>query len=81
MRLKKVRDDHPWWTRLFFVALRTKYRATVPDVLRTLLYRKDFFGRAYSAWTQSAMRAPSDWSVGERELIAAFTSRLNRCQY
>jgi hypothetical protein len=27
------------------------------------------------------MRGPSQWSVGERELFAAFTSRLNQCLF
>jgi uncharacterized peroxidase-related enzyme len=27
------------------------------------------------------MRGPSPWSPGERELLAAFVSRLNRCPY
>ena len=29
-----------------------------------------------SAWTNVIMRGPSEWSVGERELFAAFTSQL-----
>jgi len=27
------------------------------------------------------MRGPSEWTVGERELFAAFVSRLNQCQF
>jgi len=27
------------------------------------------------------MRGPSPWSVGERELFAAFVSRLNQCVF
>jgi hypothetical protein len=27
------------------------------------------------------MRGPSEWRVGERELFAAFTSRLNQCPF
>jgi hypothetical protein len=27
------------------------------------------------------MRGPSEWTVGERELFAAFTSRLNQCPF
>jgi len=27
------------------------------------------------------MRGPSMWSVGERELFAAFVSRLNQCVF
>jgi hypothetical protein len=27
------------------------------------------------------MRGPSDWTVAERELFAAFTSKLNQCVF
>jgi hypothetical protein len=53
----------------------------MPDVVRTLRYRKAFFGAAHSAHTQAAMRGPSAWSIGERELFAAFVSRLNHCHF
>ena len=52
-----------------------------PGVVRTLLYRKEFFGRPFSELTQQVMRGPSAWTVGERELFAAFVSRLNQCVF
>ena len=52
-----------------------------PGVVRTLLYRKDFFGGKFSTLTQQVMRGPSPWSVGEREVFAAFVSRLNQCVF
>lgn len=61
--------------------MRTVGRMEPPDVVKTLLYRPDFFGKPYSAAVQQAMRGPSDWTVGERELFAAFTSRLNECHF
>ncbi len=51
------------------------------DVMRTLTYRPEYFGKPYSAWLHEVMRGPSEWSVGERELFAAFTSRKNECQF
>ena len=51
------------------------------DVIKVLLYRPEFFGTPFSAATQQALRGPSDWSVGERELFAAYVSRLNRCRF
>jgi alkylhydroperoxidase family enzyme len=33
------------------------------------------------AFTQGVMRGPSPLSPGERELIAAFTSKRNQCPY
>ena len=34
-----------------------------------------------SAFTQAVMRGPSPLSPGFRELIAAFTSKLNQCPF
>lgn len=53
----------------------------VVDVVKTLLYRADFFGRPFSAAVDASMRGPSDWSPGERELFAAFVSSLNQCLF
>ena len=50
-------------------------------VLRTLYYRPEIFGRPYSDALDAAMRGPSDWSAGERELFAGFVSSLNQCPF
>ena len=51
------------------------------DIRRTLTYRAEVFGHPFSAYLQKVLRGPSDWSVGERELFAAFVSRKNQCMY
>jgi hypothetical protein len=51
------------------------------DVVRTMRYRSELFGRPFSAALQQVMRGPSDWSVGERELFAAFVSCQNQCPF
>ncbi|HJT59193.1 MAG TPA: peroxidase [Ktedonobacteraceae bacterium] len=51
------------------------------DVVKTMLYRPEFFGKPYSELLQAVMRGPSSWTIGERELFAAFTSRQNECQF
>ncbi len=81
MRLAKVAHGHPLRSRIMMGAMQLIARARTPDVIRMLLYRPDFFGRPYSAWLHEVMRGPSAWSVGERELFAAFTSRQNQCQF
>ena len=53
----------------------------VSDVALMLRYRDDLFGRPFSEALQDVMRGPSDWSVAERELFAAFVSSLNQCVF
>ena len=40
-----------------------------------------FFGTPFSETLDHAMRGPSEWSAGERELFAGFTSLLNQCPF
>ena len=81
MRLKTVERGHRLAQKAQLGLVRLISRRRAPDIVRTLLYRPELFGRSASAWTQAVMRGPSDWTVGERELFAAFTSRLNRCPF
>jgi hypothetical protein len=80
MRLTKVHTGHPLRDKAMLGMLRV-VMGHVPGVVRTLLYRKEFFGRPFSELTQQVMRGPSPWSVGERETFAAFVSRLNECVF
>lgn len=80
MRLAKVHRGHPLGDRLKLAAMRI-FAGHAPGVVRTMLYRKAFFGGKFSMLTQQVMRGPSVWSVGERELFAAFVSRLNQCVF
>lgn len=52
-----------------------------PDVVRVLSYRPEIFGTPFSICLEDVMRGPSEWSVGERELFAAFVSRKNQCPF
>jgi hypothetical protein len=80
MRLKKVHAGHRLREKAILGIMRV-VMGHAPGVVRTLFYRKDFFGRHFSELTQQVMRGPSLWSVGERELFAAFVSRLNQCVF
>ena len=81
MRLANVARGDRLATRLLYAIMRAMSGFRAPDVIRTLKYRQHLFGRPHSAHTQAVMRGPSEWSVGERELFAAFVSRLNECQF
>jgi len=80
MRLAKVHRGHRLRERAMLGAMRMMM-GHAPGVVRTLWYRKEFFGRPHSELTQQVMRGPSPWSVGERETFAAFVSRLNQCLF
>jgi uncharacterized peroxidase-related enzyme len=49
--------------------------------VKLVKYRADFFGKPMSALAQRAMRGPSAWSVGDRELMAAVIAQANACRY
>jgi hypothetical protein len=61
--------------------VREQRGAEPPDVLKTLHYRPELYGRPFSDALDAAMRGPSDWSDGERELFAGFVSSLNQCPF
>jgi hypothetical protein len=81
VRLKRVEHGHRLKEKLMLGMIGLINRRRAPDILRTLFYRPELLGRPISAWTQAVMRGPSDWSVSERELFAAFTSKLNQCVF
>ena len=81
MRLKNLSGGaHPLPVRVLF-RLGRLFGLDAPDLGRVLLYRAGFFGRPWGILMQSVMRGRSEWSPGERELFAAFTSVQNRCPF
>ncbi len=80
MRLEKVHKGHRFPDKALLGFMRL-VMGHAPGVVRTLRYRKEYFGRPFSDLTQEVMRGPSPWSVGERETFAAFVSRLNQCVF
>lgn len=53
----------------------------IPPPFLALSYRRELFGKAYSAALQDTMRRSSAWQVGELELFAAFVAQQHRCKY
>jgi hypothetical protein len=53
----------------------------VSDISLALRYRPELFGKPFSEFLQEVMKGPSDWSEAERELFAAFVSKLNQCPF
>ena len=61
--------------------IRERSGAEPLGVVKTIYYRPELFGRPFSDALDVAMRGPSEWSAGERELFAAFTSLVSQCHF
>jgi AhpD family alkylhydroperoxidase len=81
MRLRILDSGHGFGTKALFALIRTVSRQPVLDVVKVVKYRSDFYGGPMSAVTHEAMRGPSAWSVGDRELMAAFVAKTNQCEF
>ena len=81
MRLSCLEAGHDPQEARILEAMRAQRGTEPPDVLKTLHYRPELFGRPFSDTLEPAMHGPSDWSVGERELFAAFVSSLQQCPF
>jgi uncharacterized peroxidase-related enzyme len=81
MRLGILNEGHGFGTKLLFSLIRLFSRHPVPDAARLTFYRPDFYGSYSKALTHEAMRGPSAWSVAERELMAAYVSKVNDCPF
>ena len=79
MRLAALDHGHKLKTKALLAFIRTVSRMKVPDVVKLLVYRPDFFPMA-DVFHQ-VMRGPSEWSVGDRELMASFVSKTNECEF
>jgi hypothetical protein len=81
MRLQRVARGHRLPQKLMFGLIRVMTGHPAQDILRTIFYRPAFFGTPFAACMQEVMRGPSEWSVGEREIFAAFVSHTNKCAF
>jgi hypothetical protein len=81
VRLAVVDSGHAPAEAAMLDAIRERSGAEPLGVVKTLLYRPELFGTPFSEELDVVMRGPSEWSAGERELLAGFTSLLNECPF
>jgi hypothetical protein len=81
VRLAVVDAGHAPGEAAMLETIRERSGREPLGVLKTLLYRPELFGTAFSEQLEETMRGPSDWSAGERELFAGFASLLNQCPF
>ena len=81
MRLRVVEEGHTEERKKFLDIVKEMIGQEAPSVIKTNLYRPEFFGLRFTELTGAAMRGDSEWTAGERELFAGFTSRVNQCPF
>ena len=81
MRLEVLNRGYGPGTKLLFAAIRLFSRHPVPDAAKLVFYRPDFYGSRAKEFTHEAMRGPSAWSVADRELMAAYVSKVNESAF
>lgn len=79
MRLSILDSGHPFGTKVLFALIRLFSRQPVPDAAKLVAYRPKFYGAI--KLTHEAMRCPSAWSIGDRELMAAVVAQANVCEF
>jgi uncharacterized peroxidase-related enzyme len=81
MRLEILDSHYSLGSKALFALIRMVSRQPVPDAARFVFYRPDFYGTPMKQFTHAAMRGPSEWSIGDRELMAAVVSKVNECAF
>src|SRR5258708_8680268 len=81
MRLLILDIGHSSGTKVLFALIRLISRQPVLDVIKLVTYRAEFYGALAREVTHEAMRGPSAWSVGDRELMAGFVAKTNECEW
>ena len=74
MRLAILDHGHGLRAKAMFALIRVFSGHPVVDAVKLALYRA-------GGLTQEAMRGPSEWSVADRELMAAWVSKVNGTEF
>jgi uncharacterized peroxidase-related enzyme len=81
MRLDILNRGYSPGTKLLFALIRVFSGQPVPDAAKLVFYRPGFYGSRAKKFTHEAMRGPSAWSVADRELMAAYVSKVNESAF
>jgi hypothetical protein len=81
VRLPTLDTGHTFKVKALFAMIKLMSKHRAPDVVKTIMYRPEYWGTAMSAVFQEVMRGPSAWSIGDRELMAAYVSKTNECEF
>jgi len=80
MRLKILTTGHKLSQKILLKVLNFQM-GHIPGPIHILTYRREWFGANFLDCLQHGLREMTAWSMPEAELMAAFVSKLNRCEY
>jgi hypothetical protein len=80
MRLASVEHGHRPLQKLQLALIRGLI-GHVPGPILVMSYRRALFGTQFSQCLEAGMRKGRAWTQPEREIFAAFVSKLNSCSY
>jgi uncharacterized peroxidase-related enzyme len=81
MRLPEVEKGDGFFYRILIRFISMVSGMRLPDAARIVMYHQNFYGKPMTSWTHAVMRGESNWSVGERELVAAMVASWNQCPF
>ncbi len=80
MYLRDVEEHEGGWPCAEAIRRMREANVPVPQIMHLFAFKPDRTEHL-AQFTQGVMRGPSPLSAGQRELIAAFTSRRNDCPF
>jgi AhpD family alkylhydroperoxidase len=81
VRPRVLENGYGLGPKLLFRLIRVTTGRPLPDAAKLTFYRSDFYGKHAKQFTHEAMRGRSAWSVGDRELMAAYISKVNESPF
>lgn len=81
MRLEILDNGHSKVQKIFLTLIRKMMGGFVPGPILMQSYRPDFFGKPYNDAVAAALRGTKVWTKAEVEILAAFVSKNNECQF
>jgi hypothetical protein len=81
MRLSRLESGHRLPQKLLLGFIHAITFSEPVDIIKIFMYRPEYFGKPFCDLGHAVLRGSSYWSVGERELLGAFTSNLNQCVF
>jgi hypothetical protein len=81
MRLSNLDRGHRLPQKLLLSFIHAITFSEPVDIIKIFMYRPEYFGKPFCDLGHAVLRGPSPWSIGDRELLGAFTSKMNRCTF